>query len=92
MFGAMGKATGPISFAFVSQASLAEGGVNSYGLQKQLEAVSGCRSVKKNDMKLNNTAPAIEVDPETYEVTADGQSLKCDPAETLPLAQTYFIF
>ncbi|MCH2117517.1 MAG: urease subunit alpha [Pirellulales bacterium] len=92
MFGAMGKATGPISFAFVSQASLAEGGVNSYGLQKQLEAVSGCRSVKKSDMKLNNTAPAIEVDPETYEVTADGQSLKCDPAETLPLAQTYFIF
>ena len=92
MFGSFGKATGPISAAFVSQASIKSGSVESYGLQKRVEAVTACRTVSKKDMKLNDATPDIEVDPETYEVTADGQSLKCDPAQTLPLAQKYFVF
>ena len=92
MFGAFGQATGPISMAFVSQASIERGVMQTYGLQKQVEAVKGCRTVGKKDMKLNDATPVIEVDPETYEVTADGRSLKCDPAETLPLAQKYFLF
>ena len=92
MFGAFGQAIGPISMAFVSQASVENDAFQTYGLQKQIEAVKGCRTVKKKDMKLNDARPVIEVDPETYHVTADGQSLKCDPAETLPLAQKYFLF
>jgi urease subunit alpha len=92
MFGSFGKATGPISCAFVSQASVDDGSVASYGLNKQIEAVSGCRSVTKKDMKFNDATPNIEVDPETYEVTVDGLLLTCDPAQILPLAQRYFIF
>ena len=92
MFGAFGQATGPISMAFVSHASVEGGAIQTYGLQKQVEAVKGCRTIGKKDMKLNDATPVIEVDPETYEVTADGRSLKCDPAETLPLAQKYFLF
>ena len=92
MFGSFGQATGPISMAFVSQASVDNDTFQTYGLQKQIEAVRGCRTVNKKDMKLNDATPVIEVDPETYHVTADGQSLKCDPAETLPLAQKYFLF
>ena len=92
MFGAFGQATGLISMVFVSQASVEGGAIQTYGLQKQVDAVKGCRTVGKKDMKLNDATPIIEVDPETYEVKADGQSLKCDPAETLPLAQKYFLF
>ena len=61
-------------------------------LRKQIVPVSGCRTVSKQDMLFNDATPDIEVDPETYEVTADGQSLKCEPAQTLPLAQKYFFF
>jgi len=92
MFGSFGKATGPICDVFVSQASVDNGSVASYGLHKQIVAVTGCRSVTKKEMKLNDATPKIEVDPETYEVTADGLSLVCDPAQTLPLSQKYFIF
>ena len=92
MFGSFGKATGPIAAVFVSQASLKEGSIEAYGLQKRIEPVSGCRTVTKKSMKLNDATPTIEVDPETYEVKADGESLKCDPAQTLPLAQKYFLF
>lgn len=92
MFGSFGKATGPICDVFVSQASVDNGSVASYGLHKQIVAVAGCRSITKKEMKLNDATPNIEVDPETYEVTADGQSLMCDPAQTLPLSQKYFIF
>ena len=84
MFGSFGKATGPICDVFVSQASVDNGSVASYGLHKQIVAVAGCRSITKKEMKLNDATPNIEVDPETYEVTVDGQSLMCDPAQTLP--------
>jgi urease subunit alpha len=92
MFGAFGRAAAETSLAFVSQASV-DGDVGSrYGLVKPVIAVKRCRGLTKRDMKLNDALPVIEVDPETYEVRADGQLLTCEPARTLPLAQRYFLF
>jgi urease subunit alpha len=92
MFGAFGKAMGPISLAFVSKAAFDSGVVKKYGITKNLSAVQNCRGIGKKDMKLNDALPAITVDPETYKVTADGEVLTCAPASVLPLAQRYFIF
>ena len=92
MFGGFGRASSPISIAFVSNACLCDGVADTYGLKKRIEAVRGCRNIGKQDMKLNDATPTITVDPETYEVTADGDRLTCDPAEKLPLAQRYFLF
>jgi urease subunit alpha len=92
MFGAFGRAVGSTSVAFVSKVSLEAGVVQGYGLAKRLAAVRGCRSLGKKDMRLNDALPRIEVDPETYEVRADGVLLRCQPAERLPLAQRYFLF
>jgi urease subunit alpha len=92
MFGAMGRACGASGIAFVSKTSLAAGVPQTYGLHKRLEAVRGCRSIGKKDLKYNDATPAIEVDPETYRVTADGVHLTCQPARELPLAQRYFLF
>ena len=92
MFGAFGGATAAGAVTFVSKAAIAAGSLNSLGLSKTLLAVHGCRSIGKKDM-LNNTAtPDIQVDPETYEVRADGQLLTCEPATSLPMAQRYFLF
>ena len=63
-----------------------------YGLSKRLEAVRHCRNIGKKDLKWNDALPKITVDPETYEVTADGELLKCEPASVLPLAQRYNLF
>jgi urease subunit alpha len=92
MFGAMGRATGATCLAFVSRRALAEGAVESLGLRKRLSAVRDCRALSKRDMKLNDALPAIAVDPETYEVRADGRLLRCEPAARLPLAQRYSLF
>ena len=92
MFGAMGRATGATSLAFVSRRAIADGAVQKLGLAKQLSAVRGCRSLSKRDMKLNDALPVIGVDPETYEVRADGQLLRCEPATRLPLTQRYALF
>ncbi|WP_188149420.1 urease subunit alpha [Teredinibacter waterburyi] len=92
MFGAYGKACTGTSVSFVSQAALDAGIKGSYQLERRLVAVKNCRSVQKRDMVHNNYQPQMEVDPETYEVRADGQLLTCEPAETLPLAQRYFLF
>ena len=92
MFGAYGRATGATSLAFVSQAALSSGAAGRYGLDKTLAAVRGCRNVSKRDMKLNDALPAITVDAETYVVTADGEPLRSQPANVLPLAQRYFLF
>ena len=92
MFGGFGRASSPISIAFVSNVCLLEGVADTYGLKKRIEAVRGCRNIGKQNMKLNDATPAITVDPETYEVTADGDRLTCDAAEKLPLAQRYFLF
>ena len=92
MFGAFGRATGATSLAFVSQAAVANGSAQRYGLAKPLAAVRGCRTVSKRDMKLNDALPRIAVDAETYRVTADGEELRSTPAAVLPLAQRYFLF
>jgi urease subunit alpha len=92
MFGAFGRATGETCLAFVSKASLDASIPQGYGLTKSLAAVHGCRKLRKSDMKLNDATPRITVDPETYEVTADSEILKCEPAITLPLSQRYFLF
>lgn len=92
MFGSFGRAASPISIAFVSQACHEDGRATGYGLQKRIEPVSGCRSVTKKDMKLNHATPEITIDAETFEVTADGELLTCEPAQSLPLAQRYCLF
>jgi len=92
MFGAHGSAVTHNSLSFVSQVSLDAGIGERYGLHKPLVAVRGCRSVTKADMIHNSYQPEISVDPETYEVIADGQSLYCEPAIELPMAQRYFLF
>jgi urease subunit alpha len=92
MFGAMGRATGATSIAFVSRRAAAEGTVEALGLGKRVVAVRGCRQLSKRDMKLNDALPKITVDPETYEVRADGELLRCEPAARLPLAQLYSLF
>ena len=91
MFGSFGKAL-KTSVTFVSQAALGNPAVAALGLQKRLVAVKGCRTVTKADMVLNDATPAIEVDPETYVVLADGEHLTCEPAAELPMAQRYFLF
>jgi urease subunit alpha len=92
MFGSFGKATGPCSIAFVSQLCKSKNTAKNYGLSKRIEAVKGCRKVTKRDLKWNNALPKITVDPETYEVRADGELLTCEPAKVLPLAQRYYLF
>jgi urease subunit alpha len=92
MFGALGRALGATCVAFVSRAALEDGAVHGYGLAKRLVAVQDCRQLRKRDMKLNDATPRMEVDPETYEVRADGVLLRCEPAVRLPLAQRYFLF
>lgn len=91
MFGSYGGGL-KTSLTFVSQAALSNPAVAALGLQKPLEAVKATRSVKKSDMVHNGWMPEIDVDPETYEVRADGMVLSCEPAEVLPMAQRYFLF
>jgi urease subunit alpha len=90
MFGSFGGATAATSVTFVSQASLA-GGLQQ-GFKKKAVAVAQCRKIGKKDMIHNSATPDIHVDPETYEVRADGELLTCEPAQVLPLAQRYFLF
>lgn len=92
MFGAFGGAVGATSIAFVSQLAKKANVGKAYGLTKQIVAVKGCRKVGKKDLKWNNAMPKITVDPETYEVRADGELLTCEPAKVLPLAQRYNLF
>ncbi|MEN9490554.1 MAG: urease subunit alpha, partial [Pseudomonadota bacterium] len=91
MFGAFGGGL-KTSLTFVSQAALDKGTLADLGLQKPLEAVKNIRSVQKTDMIHNDWHGDIQVDPETYEVRADGELLTCEPATSLPMAQRYFLF
>jgi urease subunit alpha len=77
---------------FVSAAAQADGVRGKYGLAKETLPVSGTRGIGKSDMVHNSATPQIEVNPETYEVRADGELLTCEPARELPLAQRYFLF
>jgi urease subunit alpha len=90
MFGAFGRSLTRSSVTFVSEASLVRNQV--LGLAKRLLPVSNTRKIGKHSMVLNNTVPHMEVDPETYEVRADGRLLTCEPAKVLPMAQRYFMY
>ncbi len=92
MFGAFGGALAATSVSFVSRAGSEAGIAERLGLSKEVVAVRGTRNVGKADMVLNDWTPDIEVDPETYEVRADGERLTCEPATELPLAQRFFLF
>src|SRR6476661_7934756 len=92
MFGSFGGAIAATCLTFVSQAARDRGIAAQLGLQKPTVAVSGTRQISKRDMKLNDYLPQMEVDPETYEVRADGELLTCEPATVLPMAQRYFLF
>ncbi|MBD2097014.1 urease subunit alpha [Trichocoleus sp. FACHB-591] len=92
MFGSFGGAIAATSLTFVSQAAFNNGIAAQLGLQKFAVAVSGTRTLSKRDLKLNDALPRMEVDPETYEVRADGELLTCEPATVLPMAQRYFLF
>jgi urease subunit alpha len=90
MFASFGGAIAATSLTFVSQAGLENGAGDGFG--KRAVAVAGTRTVRKTDLKLNQAMPVMEVDPETYEVRADGELLTCEPMAVLPMAQRYFLF
>jgi urease subunit alpha len=92
MFGSFGGAIAATSLTFLSKAALKKNIPEKLGLQRKTAAVSGIRKLKKQDLKLNDALPRMEVDPETYEVRADGELLTCEPATVLPMAQRYFLF
>ena len=92
MFGAFGGALTATSLTFVSQAFIDSGGFEKIGVKKKVSAVSSCRSIQKSDMIHNSYQPLMEVDPESYEVRADGELITCEPASSLPLAQRYCLF
>jgi urease subunit alpha len=92
MFGAFAGAMHSTSLTFVSQAAMSAGIPAALGLKKQAAAVRHCRNITKRDMVNNDALPRIDVDPETYQVRADGELLTCDPVSVLPMAQRYFLF
>jgi urease subunit alpha len=92
MFGSYGGAMHSTSLTFVSKVALKAGIADKLKLHKKAVAVGGIRKLTKQDMKLNDLLPQIEVNPETYEVRADGELLTCEPATVLPMAQRYFLF
>jgi urease subunit alpha len=92
MFAAHGRAKYESCLTFVSKASIEAGIKEKYGLEKTVVPVKNCRNIGKKDMKLNDKTPVITVDPETYEVTADGEKITSKPAKTLPLTQLYSLF
>ncbi|MCK2002525.1 urease subunit alpha [[Brevibacterium] frigoritolerans] len=92
MFASFGKAVESTSITFLSKASYEAGIHDDLGLKKIVKTVSNIRNLTKKDLKLNGETPVIEVDPQTYEVTVDGDLITCEPAEILPMAQRYFLF
>lgn len=92
MFGAFGGAIAAGSLTFLSQAAIEQGLPEELGLNKQTVAVTNTRNINKRSMVHNDALPDIEVDPETYEVRADGELLTCEPASEVSLAQRYFLF
>jgi urease subunit alpha len=92
MFGGYGLAAAKTSVAFLSQAGIDAGVPETIGLQSNAISVKNCRTINKSNMINNDYQPTIEVDPQTYEVRADGELLTCEPAAEVPLAQRYFLF
>ncbi|MCY1446006.1 Urease subunit alpha [compost metagenome] len=92
MFASYGGSRHATSLTFISQAAQEAGVPQALGLKKQIAVVKGCRTVQKTDLIHNGYLPHIDVDPQTYQVKADGVLLWCEPAEELPMAQRYFLF
>jgi urease subunit alpha len=92
MFGGFGGAIAKGSLTFVSQAGLAAGIKEQFGLAKHLSAVKNIRGIRKQHMVHNDYLPTMEIDAQTYAVRADGQLLTCEPATSLPMTQRYFLF
>jgi urease subunit alpha len=92
MFGALGGARHATRMTFVSQAAAKDDIAGKLGLKSMIGVVKHCRDVCKSDMLLNDYQPNIQVDPQTYQVFADGEQLTCEPATELPLTQRYFLF
>ena len=92
MFGSYGRAMAASCITFVSQAAIDNDVAGRLGLNRTVLPVIGTRGIGKAQMKLNDALPDIRVDPETYEVHADGELLTCEPAAELPLAQLYFLY
>ena len=92
MFSSYGRSLESSSVTFVSNYSIQEEAFNDLEIKKELLPVANTRKISKKDMVLNNICPEIEVNPETYEVKADGELLTCEPASELPLAQRYFLY
>jgi urease subunit alpha len=92
MFASYGGSRHATSFTFISQAAFDAGVPEQLGLKKKIGVVKGCREVQKTDLIHNDYLPTIEVDPQNYQVKADGQLLWCEPADVLPMAQRYFLF
>src|SRR5947209_11049802 len=92
MFGAYGKAVHKTCITFISQASVNNGVIDKYGLQKIVMPVKGCRDISKKDLIHNDQTPQIDVNPENYEVKVDGVHITCEPVSVVPLAQRYFLF
>ena len=92
MFASFGGSRHATSLTFISQAALEAGVPEQLGLKKRIAVVKGCRTVRKTDLIHNDYLPHIEVDPQTYQVKADGVLLWCEPADVLPMAQRYFLF
>lgn len=92
MFGAYGKAVQKTCITFVSKVSIDNGLIDSYKLQKEILPVKNCRNISKKDLVHNDKTPQIEVNPETYEVSVDGEHITCEPLAEVALAQRYFLF
>jgi urease subunit alpha len=92
MFGAFGRSLTASSVVFASKAAVRANLGKKLGIQKELVAVSNTRKISKKSMVHNDATPDLQVDPETYEVRADGELLTCAPAEVLPMAQRYFLY
>ena len=91
-FAAYGRALSKSCLSFVSKASLENGIVERYGLEREVVAVEHCRDIGKKDMRRNEATPEIRVDPDTYQVWVDGEKVGSEPLAELPMAQRYFLF
>ncbi|ECP8568077.1 amidohydrolase family protein, partial [Salmonella enterica subsp. enterica] len=92
MFGAIGIAVHKTCYSFMCQKAVNDNVAEKYGLKKGILPISGASTAKKKDMKFNSATPKIEVDPQTYNVTIDGELIYSEPATELPLAQRYYLF
>lgn len=92
MYGAQGGLVHDTNITFLSQSAVQKNVPEKLGLKRRISAVKNCRNISKKDMKWNDAAPNVEIDPETYEVKVDGEVITCEPVSELPMTQKYFLF